>query len=217
MLFIHGIFHNGSAFAWLKQKLAMRGLGGFHELNLHTAFHSIPRMALQAAETIDRLRNKLGVDQVDIVGHSLGGIVARYYLQKLGGDGVARTLITLGSPHRGTDWSRLAPMAHVRELRPGSLTFRELETCPTPSRTRIVAVSGSLDVLMRPAGCEWWEGVRNIRLSGVGHAGLLFSNRVAEIIVAHLRPGARRASVLTPAAEVTARARDETEKLKSET
>ncbi len=187
ILFIHGIFHNGSAFTWLKQKLALRGLSGFHELNLYTAFHSIPKMASQVAESVARIQHKYGVEQVDIVAHSLGGIVARYYVQVLAGDGQVRQLITLGSPHQGTDWSRMAPLAHVRELRPGSETFIRLAACPAPRLTQAVAVSGGLDILMRPKGSEWWEGVRNIALRGVGHAGLLFSNRVVEIIHAHVR------------------------------
>ncbi len=200
LLFIHGIFHNGSAFAWLKQKLALCGVRGFHELNLHTAFHSIPKMARQTAEAVARIQDKLGVEQVDIVAHSLGGIVARYYIQVLHGDGQVRNLITLGSPHQGTDWSRLAPLAHVRELRPGSEMFQRMEACPNPRFTQAVAVSGGLDILMRPRGSEWWEGVRNIRLRGVGHAGLLFSNRVVEIILAHVRvPKVRRAALITPA------------------
>lgn len=199
LLFIHGIFHNGSAFAWLKQKLALRGLRDFHELNLYTAFHSIPKMAQQTAEAVARIQDKLGVEQVDIVAHSLGGIVARYYVQVLKGDGEVRNLITLGSPHQGTDWSRMAPLAHVRELRPGSETFLRLQACPNPRLTQAVAVSGGLDILMLPRGSEWWEGVRNIRLRGVGHAGLLFSNRVAEIILNHVRtPSVRRAALLTP-------------------
>jgi triacylglycerol lipase len=201
ILFIHGIFHNGSAFTWLKQKLALRGLRGFHELNLYTAFHSIPKMALQTAQAVAALQAKLGVEQVDIVAHSLGGIVARYYVQMLRGDGHVRNLITLGSPHQGTTWSRMAPLAHVRELRPGSETFQRLADCPAPRKTQAIAVSGGLDILMRPRGSEWWEGVRNIRLRGVGHAGLLFSNRVAEIILAHVRGSeVRRAALLTPAA-----------------
>lgn len=200
LLFIHGIFHNGSAFAWLKQNLALRGLSGFHELNLRTTFHTIPQMAEQVGLAVRRIQQQLGVEQVDIVAHSLGGIVSRYYVQVLRGDGQVRTLITLGTPHQGTRWSKLAPLARHRELSPGSETFRRLASCRPPRHTQAVAVSGGFDILMRPMGTEWWPGVRNIRLARVGHTGLLFSNRVAEIILTHTKaPTARRKGLLMPA------------------
>ena len=37
-----------------------------------------------------------------LVGHSMGGLVARYFLECLGGWQHTRTLITLGTPHRGS-------------------------------------------------------------------------------------------------------------------
>jgi pimeloyl-ACP methyl ester carboxylesterase len=37
-----------------------------------------------------------------LIGHSMGGIVARYFLECLGGWESTRTLITLGTPHRGS-------------------------------------------------------------------------------------------------------------------
>ncbi len=200
LLFIHGIFHNGSAFVWMRQNLALRGLTDLHELNLRTTFHTIPQMAEQVGAAVGRLQEKYGVDQVDIVAHSLGGIVSRYYVQILKGDGEVRTLVTLGSPHRGTQWSRFAPLKRHRELSPGSETFRRLAGCRPPRRTQAIAISGSYDILMRPTGTEWWPGVRNIRLNRVGHTGLLFSNRVAEIIIAHVRkPETRKAALLLPA------------------
>lgn len=36
-----------------------------------------------------------------LVGHSMGGLVARYFLEHLGGADITRRLITIGTPHRG--------------------------------------------------------------------------------------------------------------------
>ncbi|CAM5527705.1 hypothetical protein SMICM304S_05241 [Streptomyces microflavus] len=70
--------------------------------------------------------------EVDIVGHSLGGLIARYYVQRLGGDRRVRTLVTLGTPHGGT---AVAPGAGihpiVRQMRGGSALMRN---CASPPR-----------------------------------------------------------------------------------
>ncbi|NBX68756.1 MAG: alpha/beta fold hydrolase [Proteobacteria bacterium] len=186
VLFIHGIFHNRSTFAWLKQRLYSKGFRHFKEVNLLTSIHPIPRLAEQVARESRLLVKKFQVPQIDIVAHSMGGMIARYFVQLLGGDGLVRNLITLGTPHRGTEWSKYSLIPHIRELAPQSRTIELLNQCPPPKYTRAVAVSGDLDIVIRPKDCTWWEGVRNIHLSRVGHAGLLFSKRVLEITLSHL-------------------------------
>jgi pimeloyl-ACP methyl ester carboxylesterase len=186
VLFIHGIFHNRSTFAWLKQRLYSKGFRQFKEVNLLTSIHPIPRLAEQVARETRLLIKKYNVPQVDIIAHSMGGVIGRYFVQLLGGDGLVRNLITLGTPHRGTEWSRYSIIPHIRELTPQSRTLELLNDCPPPKHTRAIAVSGDLDIVIRPKDCTWWDGVRNIHLSRVGHAGLLFSTRVLDIILSHL-------------------------------
>lgn len=188
VLFIHGLLHNPSTFAWLKQKLANHGFKNFSDMNLSTMLHGIPEMAQQTSNSVELLLKRFNAPQVDIVAHSLGGLVARYYLQKLGGDGKVRNLITLGTPHQGTRLSKYFWLEKIKNLSPDSPTIQELRGCPLPVSTRAVAVSGNLDILMWPRDCGRWEGVRNIHLPGVGHAGLLFSRRVLQILLAHLHP-----------------------------
>jgi triacylglycerol lipase len=187
ILFIHGVFHNPSAFAWLIQRLAFSGWHHFGEMNLYTMFHSIPTMAEKTAENIETLRERYGVDKVDVVAHSMGGIVARYFIQKLGGDGVVRNLVTLGTPHQGSTLSQMSVLPRLRELSPGSSTLRELNQKPVPKKTQCLSISGALDIVIQPRDHAFWPGVRNIRLKGVGHAGLLFSRRVAKLIIGRLK------------------------------
>ncbi len=185
ILLIHGIFHNKSAFFYLKQKLALKGWHHFRELDLLTSVYGISRLAERVKTEVERLREEYETDQIDIVAHSMGGIVARYYLQKLGGDGVAKNLITLGTPHQGTDWSKYSVLPHLRDLHPKSPLLKELNELPPPAKTRVVSVAGKLDVMLLPRQTPQWPGVRFIELENMGHAGLLFSKRVAQIITSH--------------------------------
>jgi triacylglycerol lipase len=189
VLFIHGVFHNRSTFAWLKQKLTGHGFRHFKEVDLLTSVHPIPRLAEQIASVVSTMQRRHEVPQINIVGHSLGGIIARYYVQAMGGDGVVQNLITLGSPHGGTLWSNFSILSHLKDLSPKSEFMEKLQKLPPPQHTRAIAVSGALDIMVRPKMSGFWPGVRNIHLKRVGHAGLLFSNRVSEIILANLNPG----------------------------
>lgn len=186
VLFIHGIFHNRSAFAWLKQRMSWRGWNKFAELNLTTSLHSIPRLAAQTSDYIKRIQDRFGTSEIDIVAHSMGGIVARYFLQQMSGDGHVRHLITIGTPHQGTRISRLSLLPHLRELAPQSPTMKTLKEAPPLTSTQALAISGSMDIFASPQLGGWWHGVRNIELSHLGHTGLLFSRRVARIVMARL-------------------------------
>jgi pimeloyl-ACP methyl ester carboxylesterase len=61
----------------------------------------IRRYAESLKGEIDQIRRNEGVDKVDIVAHSMGGLVARRYIESGGGEGYVRKLIMLETPNRG--------------------------------------------------------------------------------------------------------------------
>jgi len=62
------------------------------------------RLADQALDRLKKWRASSGNAQAKLVliGHSMGGLVSRYFLECLGGWRDARALITLGTPHQGS-------------------------------------------------------------------------------------------------------------------
>ncbi len=120
----------------------------------------------------------------------MGGIIARYYVQRLGGDSRVHTLVTLGSPHAGTQAARLLPKTVCRQLRPSSDVIAELARPAPGCRTRFVAFWSDRDVLISPKSAARIDHpdleARNILVPAVGHLSLPIDGRVAREIAATL-------------------------------
>ena len=127
VVLLHGFIDNRSVFVLLRRSLAQHGRQHIESLNYSPLTNDIRAAAELLGRHIEDICERTGRDQVDIVGHSLGGLIARYYVQRLGGDLRVRTLVTLGTPHAGT---KVIPLmnAHpiVRQMRPGSKVIEEL-------------------------------------------------------------------------------------------
>ncbi|MEU4652940.1 alpha/beta fold hydrolase [Streptomyces sp. NPDC023723] len=177
VVLLHGFIDNRSVFVLLRRSLAQHGRQQVESLNYSPLTCDIRTAAELLGRHLEEICERTGKDQVDIVGHSLGGLIARYYVQRLGGDRRVRMLVTLGTPHTGT---RVAPLANahpiVRQMRPGSPVIEELARPAPGCRTRFVSFWSDLDPLMVPLEAARLEHpdllTQNVRVSGIGHLAL---------------------------------------------
>ncbi|CAM5501442.1 putative Lipase EstA [Streptomyces afghaniensis 772] len=177
VVLLHGFIDNRSVFVLLRRSLAQHGRQQIESLNYSPLTCDIRVAAELLGRHIEEVCERTGAQQVDVVGHSLGGLIARYYVQRLGGDARVRTLVTLGTPHSGT---RVVPLANahpiVRQMRPGSPVLEEL-TRPAPGcRTHFVSFWSDLDHVMDPLETACIDHpdltVQNVRVTGIGHLAL---------------------------------------------
>ncbi|MGV0098687.1 esterase/lipase family protein [Streptomyces californicus] len=158
----------------------------YHRAASRTARWYGPVAALLGRQ-VEAVRARTGHDRVDIVGHSLGGLIARYYVQRLGGDRRVRTLVTLGTPHGGT---AVAPGAGlhpiVRQMRGGSPVIEELRLPAPGCRTRFVSFWAELDQVMVPVKTACVDhpdlDAVNVRVTGIGHLALPVHPAVAAAV-----------------------------------
>ena len=195
ILLIHGMVDNRSIFALLSRQLRRRGFGRVLSLNYSPLSGDVRQVARRLSELVERVCAETGYERIHMIGHSMGGIVARYYVQCLGGDERVHTLFTLGAPHDGTRTAHLLPHPLGRQLRPGSEVLVELSQPAPGCRTRIVSVWSDLDQLILPRNSAALEHpdlqVRNVLIKGVGHMSLPVDGRVVHEIattLAHLDP-----------------------------
>ncbi len=186
IILIHGIIDNHTVFAYLRRALNRRGFGRVITLNYSPLSDDIPRVARRLKSLVEKVRRETGYERVHVIGHSMGGVVARYYVQCLGGDSRVHTVVTLGSPHAGTMPAYLVPHSVVKQMRPGSPIVQELDAPAPGCRTRMVAIWSDLDQMIIPKRNARIVhpdlNARNVFVRGVGHMSFPVDGRVVHEI-----------------------------------
>jgi pimeloyl-ACP methyl ester carboxylesterase len=164
VVLIHGLLGSSANFLGLRGYLADRGVGHFVNFSYLPRL-DYQRLAPQLQHTIETVCERAGVSQVDVVGHSLGGVVGRYLLE-IGGGRRIRRLVTLGSPYCA-----------------GRIPDREL------------AIFGSHDALVPPPPAAYAPPSRLRVVPECGHCGLLYEERALRTVARFLtapRPSTAR-------------------------
>jgi palmitoyl protein thioesterase len=186
ILLLHGMVDNRSIFTLLRRSLLRRGFGHVVTVNYSPLTMDVRLAARRLAEQVEDVVAATGYRRVHLVGHSLGGLVARYYVQRLGGDARVHTLVTLGTPHSGTVPAYFLPLGLGRQLRPGSDLMTELAGPAPGCRTRFLAYWSDLDQMMIPKTAATVQhpdlSARNVRIRGVGHLSFAIDRRVVHDI-----------------------------------
>jgi triacylglycerol lipase len=184
ILLVHGIVDNHSVFTLLGRALRRRGFATVSSYDYGLLTRDIPAAASLLGDAIEKLATDTGYERVHVIGHSLGGLIARYYVQRLGGDARVHTLVTLGTPHSGTELARpLRILPLVDQLTPDSAMIRELAEPAPDCGTRFVAFYSDIDHLVWPRRNGRLDHpdlqVRNVPVSGVGHLSMPNNSSVA--------------------------------------
>ena len=153
VVFVHGLLGNPTNFLAMRTYLAARGVRNFASFSYGPRL-DYQRLAGELGDAIEGVSRATGCRQVDVVGHSLGGLVARY-LTESHGRRLMRRLVTLGAPYYagGFPQQELAIFGEQDPLvapPPDDL----------PGRIRVVPDTGHLGLLYHPA--VWREVVRHL-------------------------------------------------------
>jgi pimeloyl-ACP methyl ester carboxylesterase len=192
ILIIHGFLGTRGSMYMLERRLVADGFVVV-SFNLGTLnVRDIRRSAFLIHRKIERILAQTPSQKIDIIGHSMGGLIGLYYIKKLGGHARVRKLIMMGTPVRGT-WTALAGVVTLGlwstsswQLLPRSRFLDELAQGPIPPSVEVHTIAAVRD---------WVVPLATTRLSGanamtvpLGHSILVVSEDVYRRVVNTLRP-----------------------------
>lgn len=144
------------------------------------------------AEVLERNGLPAGA-QIDLVAHSMGGLVCRLALEDPETAQRVAHLVTLGTPHAGTHVARFASTGHTLDLRPDSdLVVRLRRQVPwagPPALPHLSALWSRADMLLLPADTGCVAGAENIEMEGFTHYSYLLHARAWRQVAAELERG----------------------------
>ena len=190
VLLIHGVVCNHRAWnAWL-ERLQSSGFAPIRAVDLEPPLADIEWHAARVEQDVRALFQESGGSTVAIIAHSMGGLVARAVLRRVG-PGIIGRIVTIATPHHGTVLARLfRGQRPLQQMCPEAPWLVELnadeEDGPSVPITTIYSLEDNLVVPARSAALRH---ARRVELRGIGHVGVLSSAEAIDCTVAALAGG----------------------------
>ncbi len=186
VLLVHGFLATAGVLRPLGEAI-QRETGARIASFTHPPGVSVRDIAERTAEVVRRLpRVPL---RVHLVGHSVGGLAARYFVCKLGGDPRIVGTIAIASPFGGTRRATGLPGALMRDLTPDS----ELLTCLREPASEVphLSILGDRDLVVGSGGCL--AGGDAVVIEGAAHNSIVYDPRTERAVSARIRELSERA------------------------
>lgn len=183
LVLVHGYGCSRGVWWLLRRRLEKAGFT-VATLSLAPPYTSIGKLVPLLYQRIEAVCQATGSQQVTLIGHSMGGLVCRSYLAR---HGIARVnrLITLATPHQGSEMARYGIGQNAREMEPGSRWLTDL----AGESVKIAAASlrNPYDNYVMPQDNQKLPGAQDIATPAVGHLAMLFDRRIAQQLIELLK------------------------------
>ncbi|WP_079509114.1 esterase/lipase family protein [Mesobacillus jeotgali] len=199
VVFVHGFTGSSSGYDNMKQWLISQGWPSsyLYAIQYTDTTGSNIDNAYELQSFVNQVLRQTKAAKVDIVAHSMGGLSTRYYVKYLEGAQKVDDVITLGSPHHGTNSSYFGLWTEgAREMVPGSAFLNDLNSADetpngsdTSSIIQYTSIYSSADTVINPYTSSIINGADNVQITGVSHSGLLTDITVRPFVLEGLQDG----------------------------
>jgi len=187
VVLVPGIWDTSSVFNRMTARLEKAGLSVCAvSLKPNDGSVTLEQSADELRQLIDA---RLGLRRsLDLVAFSMGGLVARYYAQRLGGLERIVHFVTISTPHHGTSTAYLEPLPGVREMRPGSPFLQDLDRdAASLARVSVTSIWSPLDIVISPAVSSRLPFGSEVQISVLLHFLMPGDERVIEAVMRGLK------------------------------
>jgi triacylglycerol lipase len=187
VILIHGIWDTKAIFSKMSARLTELGWA-VHSLNLTPNDGSLGLDSL-AKQLADYINETFDPEQtLDIVGYSMGGIVSRYYVQRLGGINRVERFITISSPHKGTLTAYSLPLPGYLDMRPNSGLLRDLNQDVTVlKRINFTSMWTPFDIMILPSHSSQLLVGKEIKINIMLHRQMVTEAQSINALVEELK------------------------------
>ncbi len=140
------------------------------------------------AAVVERVRAESGQDKIDILAECTGGLIARHYIQSLGGDRYVSRLVTFISPQNGVAKApfaaQIAGWPALDDLTPGSDFLEAVNRAPLPDDVAVTSIYSCTDEYIQPYTTSIIPGATNIGLCDgfVGHFQFFYDPAIYRVM-----------------------------------
>ena len=189
VLLVHGIWDTGKVFHKMTTYLQEQGCDAYDlDLVPNNGDASLEELAEQVANHISA--NFAPDKPLDLVGFSMGGIVSRYYIQRLGGIKRIQRFISISSPHHGTQVAYLSRRPGAKQMRPHSLFLQDLnQDVSILKQIDFTSIWTPLDMMIFPANSSKMPVGKEIVIPVLLHAWMLIDPRSLAAVAKALSGG----------------------------
>lgn len=190
VLLVHGIDDTSATFRTMRPRLEAKGWKtDAVDLLPSNGDRSLAELGAQVRDRAEALRARTGSQQIDIVSFSLGGIVTRYYLQRLNGSEAVKRFVTISSPHQGTYTGFLRWNRGGEELRPQSAFITDLnrDWSSHVAKMQVTSIWTPFDLVIMPANSSQLPGAKDVTVPVLVHPWMLWDSRSLEAVEAALQ------------------------------
>jgi triacylglycerol lipase len=182
ILLVHGINDTGAVFDKMMLYLQKQGWSVYTlDLLPNNGVVSLDKLAEQVADYV-AITFKPD-QQLDLVGFSMGGIVSRYYIQRLRGIERVQRFITISSPHQGTLTALLSRLPGCIQMRPHSPLLKDLNSdVEMLKRLEFTSIWTPFDLMIFPAQNSHIPLGREVVIPVALHPWMLKDSRVLAVV-----------------------------------
>lgn len=186
VLLVHGLTDTTVVFNRMSAYLSSLGWS-VHSFNLtpNNGDFTLDKLAKQVSDYVAKTFDPK--QPLDVIGFSMGGIVSRYYIQRLGGIERVQRFVSISAPNNGTLVAYLSLRPGCIQMRPDSEFLRDLNRdVAMLKRLNLTVIWTPFDLMIVPAKSSQLPMGKEVTVPVRLHSWVISDERVLKVISAAL-------------------------------